>query len=49
MKKAIGRCKYCGAKVSKGNDICTQCYTKRRLIRKLQQMIRDTFERVKKQ
>ena len=41
------KCKYCGGKLYNGHlstGICTSCYGKRKLIRKLLQMVKDTFE-----
>lgn len=38
------KCKYCGSNVIKGKDICNNCYQKEPLIRKLLQMVNDTFE-----
>lgn len=43
-----GKCEFCGAGVGEYVKICSNCMQKQKLIRKMQQMIRDTFERVKK-
>ena len=40
----IKKCKYCGAKVHGQGDICTKCKNKRPLVRKLLQMVKDTYE-----
>ena len=37
-------CKYCGNKTQHGVDICTKCYAKRKLIRKIQSMLQTTKE-----
>lgn len=40
-------CKYCGAKLNKAHyklGICTGCYRKLPLVRKLLKMVKDTFE-----
>ena len=37
-------CKYCGTTVGSAK-ICTNCYDKIRLIRKLLKMVRDTYEK----
>lgn len=46
--KYTGNCEYCGSKVDKNQKICPDCRIKLRLVRQIQQMIKDTFERVKK-
>ena len=41
------KCKYCGGKVLKGFEkqgICANCHRKLPLVRKLLQMVKDTFE-----
>ena len=38
------KCKYCGSTVGSAK-ICTNCYEKLRLIRKLLKMVRDTYEK----
>lgn len=38
-KRYAGTCQYCGTKTYHG-DICANCYHKRKLIRKLQAMVR---------
>ena len=43
------KCKYCGGKLSKaeqryGKGICSNCSRKLPLVRKLLQMVKDTFE-----
>lgn len=43
-----GYCEYCGTHVGEPNKICKDCRIKLKLIRQIQQMIKDTFERVKK-
>ena len=43
-----GKCVYCGMELPKGIHICSECSKKRKLVRTLQQMVRDTFERVRK-
>lgn len=49
MKKKEYRCKYCGTtSVAKYASICANCSVKLRLVRKMQQMIRDTAERGKR-
>lgn len=45
--KYTGNCEYCGIRVDKNQKICGDCRIKLRLVRQLQQMIRDTFERVR--
>ena len=42
-------CKYCGGKLSKAEQrykigICSNCYRKLPLVRKLLQMVKDTFK-----
>ena len=44
----MNKCEYCGINVGNTNHICKDCRIKLRLVRKLQQMIRDTFEKVRK-
>lgn len=39
---ARNKCKYCGSK-SGSSKICSACYEKLRLIRKLLKMVRDTY------
>ena len=38
------KCKYCGAIVNGQGFICSNCIRKRPLVRKLLQMVRDTYE-----
>jgi predicted ATP-dependent serine protease len=44
MPKKKWKCKYCGTDTPKYSDICSNCRTKLILVRKLLQMVRDTFE-----
>lgn len=42
------KCKYCGCKLSESytsRSVCTKCYNKLKLVRKLLKMVKDTFER----
>jgi hypothetical protein len=41
-------CEWCGCGVIEGHTTCSGCRIKLKLIREIQQMIRDTFERVRK-
>ena len=40
----IKKCKYCGAKIKGQGYICGNCMHKRPLVRKLLQMVKDTYE-----
>lgn len=48
MEETRGRCKYCGNKAQNNGFICSECRVKLKLVRKMQQMIKDTFERVRR-
>ena len=41
---AKNKCKYCGSTVGSAK-ICTNCYEKLSLIRKLLKMVRDTYDK----
>lgn len=44
MSNEKHKCKYCGSTVGSAK-ICTNCYEKLRLIRKLLKTVRDTYEK----
>ncbi len=43
MANGKGKCKYCGTVLASAK-ICSNCYEKLQLIRKLLKMVRDTYE-----
>ena len=44
MSNEKHKCKYCGHKSYTSNNICSACYVKLGLVRKLLKMVKDTFE-----
>jgi hypothetical protein len=47
VSNQVIECKYCGAEIKKGT-ICSSCYKKLKLIRKLQAMVRNAKEIVER-